>query len=271
MEFKSTYISSEIKLSCNNDRVFGTEVLFEHHVLVWLMAGDTRIIQAGLSSMFKAGDIFLIPRNRVTTIVNSPQNDVPHKAVAMLLSVKRLREFFSSRNTTFYNKPRANKVYQFKKHPLLESGMLSLVPYFEMKEKIPEHVASLKINEAITILRIIEPEVDDILTDFETPEKINLDKFMETHFMFNLPLVKFGYLTGRSLSTFNRDFRKIFKTTPQKWLTKRRLELARHQITVNMRKPVDVYLEAGFEDLSHFSFAFKKLFGYPPTAFVRAD
>ncbi|WP_456151986.1 helix-turn-helix domain-containing protein [Arcicella aquatica] len=31
------------------------------------------------------------------------------------------------------------------------------------------------------------------------------------------------------------------------------------------KKPSDIYLELGFEDLSHFSFAFKKLFGKAPT------
>jgi AraC family transcriptional regulator, exoenzyme S synthesis regulatory protein ExsA len=31
------------------------------------------------------------------------------------------------------------------------------------------------------------------------------------------------------------------------------------------KKPVDVYLEVGFEDLSHFSSAFKKQYGYAPT------
>ncbi|MGE7775970.1 helix-turn-helix domain-containing protein [Chitinophaga sp. NPDC101104] len=31
------------------------------------------------------------------------------------------------------------------------------------------------------------------------------------------------------------------------------------------RKPVDVCYEVGFENLSHFSFAFKKRFGYAPT------
>jgi len=31
------------------------------------------------------------------------------------------------------------------------------------------------------------------------------------------------------------------------------------------RKPSDVYLDVGFEDLSHFSFAFKKHFGYNPS------
>jgi AraC-like DNA-binding protein len=48
--------------------------------------------------------------------------------------------------------------------------------------------------------------------------------------MFNMSLEKLGYLTGRSLSTFNRDFKKLFNTTPQKWLTDKRLELAHYQL-----------------------------------------
>ncbi|MEJ0056122.1 MAG: helix-turn-helix domain-containing protein [Bacteroidota bacterium] len=87
---------------------------------------------------------------------------------------------------------------------------------------------------------------------------------MESHFMFNLPLEKFGYMTGRSLSTFNRDFRKTFSETPRKWLIKKRLEAAHYQITEHSRKPVEIYLEVGFEDLSHFSFAFKKQFWLHP-------
>jgi len=31
------------------------------------------------------------------------------------------------------------------------------------------------------------------------------------------------------------------------------------------KKPSDIYIEVGFEDLSHFSFAFKKQFGFAPT------
>ena len=82
--------------------------------------------------------------------------------------------------------------------------------------------------------------------------------------MFNMSIEKFGYLTGRSLTTFKRDFRKAFNTTPQKWLTRKRLESANYQIFEKHRKPSDVFLEVGFENLSHFSFAFKKQFGYYP-------
>jgi AraC-like DNA-binding protein len=37
------------------------------------------------------------------------------------------------------------------------------------------------------------------------------------------------------------------------------------------KKPSDVYLEVGFEDLSHFSFAFKKAFGKAPSQLREAS
>jgi AraC-like DNA-binding protein len=80
-----------------------------------------------------------------------------------------------------------------------------------------------------------------------------------------MPIEKFGYLTGRSLSTFKRDFKKAFNTTPQKWLTEKRLRLAHYQLTEKRRKPIDVFYEVGFENLSHFSYAFKKQYGISPT------
>jgi len=268
MEFISKYISPEIKLSRYEDKLFKTEVLFENHMLVWFISGEMKLIQAGTHYTFRAGDIFLIPRNHLVTLINYPKNGLSHQGVAMHLSMDRLREFYGKLDITSHIRV-ADKIHSFKKHPLLQGYLSSLIPYFDLKEAFPENIASLKILEALTILRTIDPEVDHILANFDVPEKIDLSAFMETHYMFNLSLKKFGYLTGRSLSTFNRDFRKIFHITPQKWLTEKRLHLAHTQITEQSKKPIEVYLEVGFEDLSHFSFAFKKLFGYPPTALVR--
>lgn len=87
---------------------------------------------------------------------------------------------------------------------------------------------------------------------------------MQQNYIFNLPLQRFAYLTGRSLSTFQRDFLKIFETTPQRWLTQKRLELAHYLIEDKKMKPSEAYIEAGFENLSHFSRAFKAEFGYNP-------
>jgi AraC-like DNA-binding protein len=115
-------------------------------------------------------------------------------------------------------------------------------------------------------LRSIDKTIDGLLADFEEPGKINLTDFMDRHFMFNMTMDRFGYLTGRSLATFRRDFKKAYNTTPQKWLTEKRLQLAHYQIAEQQRKPIDIYFEVGFENLSHFSHAFKNHFGYPPNA-----
>lgn len=146
--------------------------------------------------------------------------------------------------------------------------MTSLIPYFDIEGDFPENLASLKITEAISILREIDKGIDNILANFDEPGKIDLIDFMQRNFMFNMPMEKLGYLTGRSLSTFNRDFKKYFNTTPQKWLTKKRLELAHYHLAENKKKPTEIYYEVGFENLSHFSYAFKKQFGYAPTSLV---
>jgi AraC family transcriptional regulator, exoenzyme S synthesis regulatory protein ExsA len=264
MEFQLKYITDDIKLSCYEDKLFKTEVVFDHHMLVWFISGETKIIQADSNYLFQAGDIFLIPRNQLATIINYPKDGQPHKSVVMHLSIDRLREFYNNLNV----KPKVSatqKIRSFSKHPLLESCLASLIPYFDVQEKFPENIASLKITEAITILRIIDKDIDNILANFEEPHKIGLSGFMEKNFMFNMPLEKFAYLTGRSLTTFKRDFHKIYNTTPQRWLTQKRLELAYYQLTEKNRKPVEVYLETGFENLSHFSYAFKKHFRLTPT------
>ncbi len=264
MEFKLKYITDDIKLSCYEDKLFKTEVVFDHHMLVWFISGETKIIQADQNYLFKAGDIFLIPRNQLATIINYPSDGLPHKSVVMHLSIDRLREFYAHLNV----KPKVSsiqKIRSFDKHPLLESCLASLIPYFDVQEKFPENIASLKITEAISVLRTIDKEIDNLLANFEEPFKIDLARFMEKNFMFNMPLEKFAYLTGRSLTTFKRDFHKLHTITPQRWLTQKRLELAHYQLTEKNRKPVEVYLETGFENLSHFSYAFKKHFGLTPT------
>src|SRR5690606_26786242 len=269
MAHQFKYITPDIKL-CYEAKLSKIEVVFDSHMLVWFIAGETKIIQADRSYVFKAGDIFLIPRNLLATIIHYPVDGLPNKSVVMHLTTERLRTFYNQMPLSSSMVSDLN-LRSFGTHPLLGSCLASLIPYFDVVQPFPDQIANLKITEAITILRTIDITIDAVLGNFEEPHKIPLADFMEKNFMFNMPLETFGYLTGRSLTTFKRDFSKIYHTTPQRWLTTKRLELAHYQLTENNRKPVDIYLETGFENLSHFSFAFKKHFGYAPTALVEKN
>jgi len=264
MNAQTKYITPEIKLSCYTEKLHTTEATFEHHALIWFISGETKIIKAEGAYLFYPGDIFLIPRNQVATVILNPRDGLPHRSVAMHLSTERLKSFYAGLDVKPKSAP-SRKILRFNNHPLLESCLASLIPYFDMEGAFPPDIASLKITEAISILRVIDSSVDDLLADFESPGKIDLVGFMEKNYMFNMPLEKFSYLTGRSLTTFKRDFQKAFHSTPQKWLTGKRLELAYYQLVEKKKKPIDVYIEVGFENLSHFSFAFKKQYGYSPS------
>lgn len=267
MDYEVNYINSEIKLSCYSGKLFKTEAAFGDHLLVWLISGETKIIFADSKMVFGAGCVFLIPRNQIATIINTPKDGLPHKAVAMHLSVQRLRKFYLDKEVQ--GRVAADKIISFDQHPFLQSFLASLIPYFDLQDQFPEDLAWLKITEAISILRTIDIKADILLANFEEPHKIDLASFMEKNFMFNMSLAKFSYLTGRSLTTFKRDFNKIYGMTPQRWLTGRRLELAYYQLTEKQKRPIEVCHETGFENLSHFSYAFKKKYGCAPTELNR--
>ena len=259
------HINADIVFSSATEKYYHSDVIIEHHALTRILSGEMRVVQPDQSYTFVAGDTFLLPRNLPAAVIKRPKEDHPYKSASIYLKPDRLQDYYR-RHEFKATQPYNHKITTFDKHLLLESFFASLLPYFEMDEVLPGNIISVKVEEAISILRNIDESIDTVLAYFEEPGKIDLAGFMEKNFMFNMTLEKFGYLTGRSLTTFKRDFKKAFNTTPQKWLTQRRLELAHYQLTEKKQKPVEVYFEVGFENLSHFSYAFKKHFGYPPTA-----
>ena len=129
----------------------------------------------------------------------------------------------------------------------------------------------VKRSELLLILLNDRPGLAEVFFDFGSPEKIDLEAFMNKNYKFNVSIERFAYLTGRSISAFKRDFNRIFNDTPSHWLVQKRLQEAYFLLDKKGRRPSDIYLELGFEDLSHFSFAFKKLFGKSPTAVVATN
>src|SRR5688500_18890751 len=124
MDYTAKYITPDIKLSCYEDKFFKSEIAFDQHMLVWFISGETKVVQAEGSYIFRKGDIFLIPRNQLATIINYPKDGQPHKTVVMHLSTTRLRDFYAGLAV----KPKFSalqKIRSFNSHPLLESCLAS--------------------------------------------------------------------------------------------------------------------------------------------------
>jgi len=160
-------------------------------------------------------------------------------------------------------------IIHIENNPPIEIYFQSMMAYFNSGVDPDQTLLELKFKELI--LTIADNPLNDELRSFfvsllQSPQTTSLMKVMEDNFSFNLKLEEFAKLSARSLSAFKRDFKKQFDTTPGKWLVERRLQHAFHLLKNVGRTVTEAAFESGFEDPSHFSRSFRKLYGVSPIA-----
>ena len=123
----------------------------------------------------------------------------------------------------------------------------------------------MKMIEGLYTVLNADKSVYASLFDFTDAWKIDILGFLNDNYMYDLNLEELARYTGRSLTTFKRDFKKISDLTPEKWIVRKRLEVAHYLLTTEGRKIKDVIIDVGFKNLSHFSRIYKDMYGYAPS------
>lgn len=237
------------------------------HMLSYQVAGTLITNDGTREQTFGPGTLRLTRRNRLLKFTKLPGTEASYKNLSVVLDQDTLRRL--SLETGYvpggHPAPPQATVLALPPDPLYLSYVASLQPYEQLAAPENEDLLGLKVREAALLLLRMNPELREVLFDFAEPGKLDLAAFMERNFHFNVQLPRFAYLTGRSLATFKRDFEKIFHLSPSRWLLQRRLREAHYRIREQGKTASEVYLDLGFEDLSHFSYAFKKQYGVAPS------
>jgi AraC-like DNA-binding protein len=255
----------EIVYSCYYEVSRGGEQFIQDHVFSYHISGTLLVNDGNKEHIFKEGDFRFVKRNQLAKFLKQPPPGGEFKTLSIILDQETLKSLSIEFGYTADKTQPSPNVVVLKSDPLYKSFMDSILPYGNLSPDENKALLSLKVKEAVLLLLRNEPSLKDILFDFTEPGKIDLEAFMLQHYQFNVGLNRFAYLTGRSLATFKRDFEKTFHTSPGNWLLQKRLEEAYYLIKEKGNKPSDVYLEVGFEDLSHFSYAFKNAYGVAPS------
>jgi AraC family transcriptional regulator, exoenzyme S synthesis regulatory protein ExsA len=255
-----------IHFSCHFAQFREGEQFVQKHALSMTISGEVELNDGEKALRFMAGDMYLANKDHLLKFVKYPPANGEYKSISIYFDQSFLLDFSREYGYKAEEVASSSAFIPLSDSLPLKSFMQSMLVYEEMqKDREVAGVLQLKLKEPLLLLLLYKPSLKDALFDFSEPYRIDLETFMEKNYHFNVQLERFAYLTGRSLSTFKRDFEKIFRQTPSRWLLHRRLKEAYELITRQGKKASDIYLDLGFEDLSHFSYVFKKEFGVAPS------
>ncbi|MBQ8060644.1 MAG: helix-turn-helix transcriptional regulator [Bacteroidales bacterium] len=238
------------------------------HTLLYISSGSAEVIFNGRKTYLSAGDcVFLRKDYRVVVDAWSPQDGAPFRSIALFFCRKFLLSYFRTLphdSLPLDATPPEDAVLKIPAGPDLESLFLSLTPYLDSSETLSQEIAWMKRIEGLRCVLAADRNFYASLFDFTQPWKIDLLSFMEENYMFDLSVPELARYTGRSLSSFKRDFKKVSDLTPEKWVINRRLQEAQKLLSGKSCSVGEAMLEAGFKDPAFFSRAYKKQFGYCP-------
>lgn len=238
----------------------------EHNTLVLQVAGHFTLETASQKISMGRSEMLLIQKNQLGEITKVPLEGEDYQTIVIILKEDLLRQIALEEQIEIDQKYTGPPNILIPENDFLHAFFQSIIPYVRHpEEKITHTLGVLKVKEAVYLLLNTMPHLKEFLFDFSEPYKMDLEKFMLCNFHYNIPIEKFAQLTGRSLAGFKRDFQKTFGMAPRHWLQEKRLAEAKHLIEKKNKKSSAIYLDLGFESLSHFSHAFKKKFGKAPT------
>lgn len=168
---------------------------------------------------------------------------------------------------------------------LINKKLTSKVLKAEIGDQVTQYVRSLndiykgaENNEALLELKLLEflllleqnVASQALLESLVAPiKKRSIGEFMEENYLSNLSISDYAALTGRSDSTFSRDFKRLFKTTPKKWLIAKRLDKSHELLRTTQLNVTEVAVEVGYDNVSHFISAYKKAYGVTPKSTLK--
>jgi AraC-like DNA-binding protein len=146
----------------------------------------------------------------------------------------------------------------------------SVVPYFAEPENIDGPLMRLKMLELLYALANADKNLLQQLLQLRQQVYADIATVVMEHYASPATLAELAYLSGRSLSSFKRDFYEIYQVPPAQWIRERRLHKAKELLQADM--PVkEVCFSMGFENVAHFSRLYKAFYGCTPSAHRRVS
>ena len=218
----------------------------------------------------RAGEALLLSRG-VYYVTDLLPDDGPFESLLFYFDDDALHRFLSVTNETEVDPERTREYLHFTPSPAL-AAFVTHTRQTAAAGLLTKPILGIKTLELLHLLHGLSESrtCARFLFRLTLPKRRNLRQFMERNYRKPLGVEDYAYLTGRSVSSFRRDFREFFGTTPNRWLRRRRMQEAVALLEAGDRSVTELSYAVGYENISYFIREFRKVTGLSPKQYMLA-
>lgn len=193
------------------------------------------------------------------------------KAYLIFINDELITDYLSNKKSVARTKVASDSLFQVNTGALLNLFFDSMTMLGKEVGRLSEHhkaeLVKIKLLEFLNLLALTDAEglISSLSLKSKTHRpKRNITRLLEGEDILKLSLNDLSNLSGRSLSSFNRDFKAIYNMPPKRWLQDKRLTHARKLLIEKECSVTEVAMHIGYDNVSHFIKQFKEKYKITP-------
>lgn len=239
------------------------------HALTIVLKGKLQVTEyGGKFTQVNASEMAFLPKGLYMVSDLLPQNG-SFEAMVFFFDSELLHALNTEAEQTENLPPVNAELLRLPVSPTIQRFIESLFELYGNGSTANTAVTRLKLQEFLHMVSRSEKGANFVqkVKRLNLRGKKALTEFMLANYLKPLKIEDYAYLTGRSLSTFHRDFKTRFNMAPKKWLIQKRLEKAHATLQSSSESVSEVANSVGYENVPHFIKAFRKQYGITPGQF----
>ncbi|WP_042721677.1 AraC family transcriptional regulator [Flavobacterium sp. B17] len=150
---------------------------------------------------------------------------------------------------------------------LIKKYVEGLLFYFENPSLVNEDILILKLKEIVLLLAQSQnaDSIQLILSQLFSLVTYSFKQIIEANLFSQLTIEQLADKNNLSVSSFKREFSKIYNDTPASYIKNKKLEKAAELLLISDGRITDIAFECGFNDLATFTKNFSDKFHITPT------
>jgi AraC-like DNA-binding protein len=241
-------------------------VVFHCYALSFVISGEKELYRGAERAVTGAGEAVFIPQGHSLITERKPRQ-ASYSSLVVLFTPGELHEF-AARHPASTKDLYPASIFSFKPGAYLQEYAASMLQLIRRGIHPPPSIIRHRLDELfLYLLEHHHHQFAPFLYNVPSDGEAELKNIVEANLLHLWNLEEFAFLAHRSLSSFKRDFEKLYGVSPGRYIRERRLELASTQL-LKGKQASEIYLDHGYESLSSFIQAFKKQFGVTPGEFA---